>query len=56
MRTTKTGFKTKQSIALKRTRDILHDLGVSEDDKNYSLWLYELQFAIYHSIKMIGLN
>ena len=52
----KGSFKTKQSIALKRARDILHDLEVSEDDRNYAKWLYELQFAIYHSIKFIGLS
>lgn len=44
-------LKQAREIALKKTKEILKEIGVKENDKFYAIKQYEMQFQIYHSIK-----
>jgi len=41
-----------RDIALKNAKIILEEIGMRENDKYYSLRLYEMQFKIYHELKL----
>ena len=40
-----------RAIALKNAKIILAEAGIAENDKYYSIRLYEMQFRIYHELK-----
>ena len=41
-----------QEIALKNAKIILAEAGITKNDKYYSIRLYEMQFKIYHELKL----
>jgi len=41
-----------REIALKNAKIILAEAGITENDKYYSIRLYEMQFKIYHELKL----
>jgi hypothetical protein len=41
-----------RDIALNIAKIILEEAGISKNDKYYSIRLYEMQFAIYHELKL----
>jgi len=41
-----------REIALKNAKIILAEAGIAENDKYYSIRLYEMQFKIYHELKL----
>ena len=45
-------MKHAREVALKNAKVILAEVGITENDKYYSLRLYEMQFKIYHELKL----
>ena len=45
-------MKKAREIALKNAKIILSEAGISENDKYYNIRLYEMQFKIYHELKI----
>lgn len=41
-----------REIALKNAKIILAEAGITKNDKYYSIRLYEMQFKIYHELKL----
>lgn len=41
-----------RDIALKNAKIILAEAGITKNDKYYSIRLYEMQFKIYHELKL----
>ena len=41
-----------REIALRNAKLILADAGICKNDKHYSIRLYEMQFKIYHELKI----
>lgn len=41
-----------REIALKNAKIILAEAGITENDKYYSIRLYEMQFVIYKELKL----
>ncbi len=41
-----------REIALRNAKIILAEAGISENDRYYSIRLYEMQFKIYHELKL----
>lgn len=41
-----------REISLKNAKIILAEAGITENDKYYSIRLYEMQFKIYHELKL----
>jgi hypothetical protein len=44
--------KKAREIALKNAKIILAEAGMNENDNFYSIRLYEMQFNIYHELKL----
>jgi len=40
-----------REIALRKTKEILKEIGFSGEEKNYATIQYSMQFDIYHKIK-----
>jgi hypothetical protein len=41
-----------REVALKNAKVILAEVGIRENHKYYSIRLYEMQFKIYHELKL----
>ncbi|NPV13265.1 MAG: hypothetical protein HPY57_16010 [Ignavibacteria bacterium] len=45
-------MKKAREIALKNAKIILAEAGITENNEYYSIRLYEMQFKIYHELKL----